>query len=371
MFKRGMRPFAVLASLLLVSPLAVGLLPSGQDGRSLSEGRTLSSWPAMPRNARGWRDLPKAVDAFVADHFGLRDAMTHLQSIIAYRWLGEANPDVLVGRDGRLFYYGDQAVAQSAGLLMRTDAVRDTIEVVSDMRAALAARGIRLVVASPPNAASIYGDDLPAWARRDGRTTEPERVLDGLRARGLTVVDLRGILEAARDRGNLYHRTDTHWTPLGTTIAYDAIATAAGHPDWAVRPADVIGRQVSVSGDLARMLGLAGDLSETYPDWTLPTPDIASAGPPEAALQVATGVAGGPAVLVLGDSFTEISFASLMAPHAGRIGWLHGQNCGFDWSWIDRFEPDEVWWVPTERLMLCNPGTRPKGMPLPRRSALP
>jgi hypothetical protein len=42
---------------------------------------------------------------------------------------------------------------------------------------------------------------------------------------------------------------------------------------------------------------------------------------------------------------------------------LHHEGCGFDWGWIDRVLPDEVWWLPTERAMLCVPGVRPRGMP--------
>jgi hypothetical protein len=38
--------------------------------------------------------------------------------------------------------------------------------------------------------------------------------------------------------------------------------------------------------------------------------------------------------------------------------------CTFDWSWIERLHPDEVWWMPTERYMLFCHGTRPANMPI-------
>ena len=32
---------------------------------------------------------------------------------------------------------------------------------------------------------------------------------------------------------------------------------------------------------------------------------------------------------------------------------------GFDWKAIDKYRPDEVWWMPTERFLICDPGVRP------------
>ena len=48
----------------------------------------------------------------------------------------------------------------------------------------------------------------------------------------------------------------------------------------------------------------------------------------------------------------------------GRVVWLHHSFCGFDWKWIDQLRPDEVWWMPTERYIVCGKGgVRPVGMP--------
>ncbi len=367
---RSPRLFALAASTLMCLPLTIGLLQTGQNDLSQYEGRLLAPWPHLPRSAKEWRTLPTGLDAFVADHFGLRDVMIHLQNLISYLWLREANPDVLIGLEGRLFYYGDDAIAQSAGETLRIALIQHTIDVVADMQALLSARGIKFVAASPPNAASIYEEDLPLWARNRGRETEPNLILKGLKARGVTVVDLRQTLRAARDQGNLYLRSDTHWTLLGGVIGYDAIASGAGHPDWTIIPDTVLGPSVRFgTGDLARMLGAGIHWEESVRDWAVPSAPIESVGRSDDALELSSGVRAGPAVLILGDSFTEGTFATLMASHVGRIGWLRNLNCSFDWSWISTFKPDEVWWAPTERLILCLPQTWPNGMPHRQGSA--
>ena len=63
----------------------------------------------------------------------------------------------------------------------------------------------------------------------------------------------------------------------------------------------------------------------------------------------------GPTILVVGNSFTASSFPSMLAPHVGRAIWVHynSHGCSFDWSLIDKYHPDEVWWAQVERALIC------------------
>ena len=67
--------------------------------------------------------------------------------------------------------------------------------------------------------------------------------------------------------------------------------------------------------------------------------------------------------MILGDSFTLGQFGRIVLRHAQRYVWTHHRLCTFDWQWINRFHPDEVWMMPTERDMLCRPGAQPSGLP--------
>ena len=67
----------------------------------------------------------------------------------------------------------------------------------------------------------------------------------------------------------------------------------------------------------------------------------------------------GPTILILGNSFTQTDFPPMLSQHAGRAVWLHYRHCAFDWKLIEKFRPDEVWWMPTERGLYCEPGARP------------
>ena len=52
----------------------------------------------------------------------------------------------------------------------------------------------------------------------------------------------------------------------------------------------------------------------------------------------------------------------MILQHASRVVWVGHLVCGFDWSEAEKYRPDEVWWMPTERFLVCLPGVKPKGL---------
>ena len=53
----------------------------------------------------------------------------------------------------------------------------------------------------------------------------------------------------------------------------------------------------------------------------------------------------------------------MVLQHASRVIWMSHLVCGFDWNQVEKYRPDEVWWMPTERFLVCLPGVKPKGLP--------
>ena len=68
-------------------------------------------------------------------------------------------------------------------------------------------------------------------------------------------------------------------------------------------------------------------------------------------------------ILILGDSFTSGDLPPLILQHASRVVWMSHLLCGFDWNEVEQYRPDEVWWMPTERFLVCLTGRKPKGLP--------
>jgi alginate O-acetyltransferase complex protein AlgJ len=362
MLRRYRRYLALLAFGLLATPLIVGLIKPDSAASVLREGRNPAPAPKAPRSPGDWLTLPRETDAYLRDRFGLRERMIRLHRDLTHPVVLKVNTAALIGRSGRMFYQGNEMVRQSAGLVLRDVRVTQTARLVAEMRDALAKRGARFLVAIPPNSSTIYQDDLPAWAQDNGRKTEYDLLLEELKGYGVKTVDLRPVLKALHAEGEeAYLLYDAHWTPRGALAGFNAVVEAEGRPDWRLDPATVMGPpEERKGGDVARILGVQDDVSEMYQPFRLTLQgrdENLSPGIMPDHL-VATGRPG-PTILVIGDSFTQSSFPLMLSQHAGRAIWIHHHECGFDWKLIDKFRPDEVWWAPTERFLICDSGVAP------------
>ncbi len=271
MLARNRRIFAIVAFFVLATPLVVGLVAPDSPATVLKEGRSLAPAPRLPITGAGWLALPAAVDAYLKDHFGLRQKLITAHRELTKPMLGFGNNSVLVGRDGRMVYLGENAVRQSAGLLVRDEGVAETAATLQRMNEELYARGVRFLVAMPPNGSTIYQDDLPHWAQNPGKPTEYDLLLARLATKGVPTADLRPAIKKARAEGSVFYMHDTHWTFRGALAGYNAIVEADARPDWRIEPSSALGPMTQrKGGDLARMLGIGDAVSEYAQYLTLP-----------------------------------------------------------------------------------------------------
>ncbi len=271
MLFRYRRYFAVLSFLLLATPLVAGIVAPDGPASILKEGRLPAPAPARPENWQGLVTLPGQVDAYLDDRFGLREKMIRLHKDLTKPLFVKGNTAVLIGRDGRMFYQGNEMVRQSAGLVLRDRKVAQAADLLAAMRDALARRGIRFLVAVPPNASTIYQDDLPIWAQSGGKKTEYDLFLDDLAARGVKAIDLRPVMKSVRSEGRAYLMHDAHWTARAALAGFNAIVEADSHPDWRLDPATSLGPPAErKGGDVARILGVQDDVSEQSKPLALP-----------------------------------------------------------------------------------------------------
>jgi alginate O-acetyltransferase complex protein AlgJ len=251
----------------LVTPAAVML--SGTDtGAAPVENRELAPLPARPRRWADLRAFPAAATRYFEDHFGLRAPLVRLQALLRLRILGvSASRDVIVGREGWMFYAGDGAAEDIASAVPFThdelEAWRLMLEHTRDW---MEARGIAYVFVLAPDKHEVYPELLPSSVRRVGAETRSDALVRYLHDTStVPVLDLRGVLGAAKGRERVYHRTDTHWNDRGAFAASQALlrmlaprltVPARGRGAFAARAVVVPGF------DLANMLGIADGLTE-------------------------------------------------------------------------------------------------------------
>ena len=130
MLRQYRRYLALLTFGLLATPLVVGIVKPDSPKAILREGRYLAPAPKAPAGGGDWLRLPKQVDAYLQDHFGLRQVLIRTHKDITRPLLGLGNDSVLVGRDGRMFYLGEELVRQSAGLLVRDQRVAEAADML-------------------------------------------------------------------------------------------------------------------------------------------------------------------------------------------------------------------------------------------------
>ena len=78
------RYFAVAAFLLLSTPLLVGIVQPDSVASILKEGRYPATAPKPPAAPGDWLALPKQIDAYLDDRFGLRERMIRLHRDISH-----------------------------------------------------------------------------------------------------------------------------------------------------------------------------------------------------------------------------------------------------------------------------------------------
>ena len=249
----------------LVTPGAV-MLARLDPEPSRAENRELAPPPGRPESWVALRAFPAAASHYFEDHFGLRARLVRWQAELRLRLLRvSASPDVILGRDGWLFYAGDGASDDIASAVPfsrdELEAWRSTLEHTRDW---LRARGIAYLFVVAPDKHRIYAEEMPPSLHRVGAETRTESLVRYLHDHStVPVLDLRPALLAAKAGERLYHRTDTHWNDRGAWVAYAAIVRALGVAGEPAPRASFDAPSVPVPGlDLAGMLGLTGALTE-------------------------------------------------------------------------------------------------------------
>lgn len=311
-------------------------------------------------------------DGWWSQNFGLRAPLVRAHARFDYRVFGRSsNPNVLVGKQGWLFYGAPEVVADWQGTepLRLPDLVawRRALE---ERRDWLAERGAAYTFVIAPDKHTIYGHHLPPSLRRVGATSCYDQLVTYLRAHSdVDVVDLRAPLRVAARTERVYYQTDSHWNGRGACVAVGAILehVARGVPAVGalVRCARTVVRQPG--GDLARMMALQDDLVEEAWEATACDPRAyaieGSLWDWERVYVLTQDAPSLPRAVVLADSFGP-RMAPLLAESFQRTAFLH--NKAFATALIEREAPQVV----IEELVERNLGRVPQNPPEVRAAYL-
>ena len=139
-----------------------------------------------------------------------------LFNAISFNIFGEARAGALVGRDGWLYTTEEFAWSRSSERNLAAAFGR-----VGEVKAALHAKGIELVVLPIPAKAAVVGDKLGALTFPVQNAGVYDRFLTFLKDSGIRSVDLRAAY-AVPNPDSLFLVSDTHWSTDGSKLAAQA-----------------------------------------------------------------------------------------------------------------------------------------------------
>lgn len=208
-----------------------------------NENRQPATFPELDGTLRSLQAFPAGFEAWQADTLGLRTPLMRWNNALAlgaFRTL--PSPQLLLGRQGWIFFTGEQSREVWRGLYpLSRDFADNWIAALRSRAAWFARRGITYLYVVAPNKESVYPDRLPAGEEALGPTLL-ERLDEALREHPeLPFLDLRAALadERAYDRPSLgdvlYHPLGTHWTERAGWRAAQEIAARLAELDPALQ----------------------------------------------------------------------------------------------------------------------------------------
>jgi len=370
-------------------PIARWAFPGDPDpGTQLVENRTPAPLPRWPLSQTDWEALPRGLEAYWSDAFGFRDLLLRGNAIVNASFGISPNPSVILARDGWLFYAGESVIDQWRGTQPLSDSnLAEYSTMLEARRTWLSRRGAHFLFVVAPEKSTVYPELVPARFGPPARTPT-DQLLEYLHAHTqVDVLDLRQPVKEARARGDVFLRTDTHWSDRGAFAGYRALMQrlAQWFPTVKARTEADFSQQQSAPfiGDLGLMLGnLDRERSETSEQWVTLAPPPSritatqSAPPGSQNYAEYESAADRPRAVVFHDSFfleseervpsnrprpswaplPQATFRprDLLAEQFSRavFSWQHG----FDVSLIKREHPDVVIEEQVERYLTSGLG---------------
>lgn len=192
-----------------------------------------------------------------SQHMPFRPEVISVKNYVDSGWLGRATNDVIVGREGQLFYTGE--TDDYTGVVMSERRLHNSARTVYLMQQYCERNGAKFRFMCVPNKSTVYGSYMPAGYKR-GETSNLQLMQKAFVDMKIDHVDVAALMqEHVSDSRELYLRDDTHWTNYGALLAYDGLRASFGYEDNTDLSA--CENRCDWRGDLAKMLYPSFDIT--------------------------------------------------------------------------------------------------------------
>lgn len=211
-----------------------------------------------PFAAMGDIRAPADFGAFFESSFGLRSSMITLGAHILAPLGASGARQVVVGRDGWLFFR--ETMDDYVGVTLDDQLIAAAARVCAALSAKARGEGSALIIAIAPNKASVYPEYMPFYIQQARYPTNRALLEDALLNEGVAVCRLYDALIACKPlyETPLYSKEDTHWNALGAAVAARELLGCAAAMDASFAFDDPVPTDIRIAydgqGDLRRLL---------------------------------------------------------------------------------------------------------------------
>lgn len=347
--------------ILIMCPVILFLLFGKYIHSENNENRALKEMPAF--SVFDISSYPSEFEAFFEDNLPFKNSLVLVNSYTNYKVFKTSNsPNVIVGRDGWLFYkgaqnFGENPVADYQGSNLYTDAELEIIaENMQAAKEALESRGIKFALLLIPNKERVYDKYMPASYGEAAQNNRMEQVADYLvRNTDIRVVNITEELKEyaeSPENGRIYYKYDTHWNHTGAYIAAQIMGRELGFelPDISSLTENLVD---APSMDLAVQLSMQSVLNEgkiaVYEGFTdRNIKSTTNEAVTEFNFRDISADAGGEKLLILGDSFSGTLGRYMSAGYEETCAIF---NNNYTAKILDEYKPDVVVFETVERFI--------------------
>ena len=194
--------------------LAVWFVLAPKKEFSENENRYLTKMPSFTAKTVFSGEYTESLSDWIADHFPMRDLFMGVKTEV----------EIVSGRReiNRIYIGEDNYLIERYEAPENTERITDTLVKFYD-RVKDTGVDVRLMLV--PTAVTIYEDKLPAYAPEADQMETAKLLYE---ATGIPAVDCSEKLLAGAQEGQIYYRTDHHWTTFGAYLGYAAYCEEEG-----------------------------------------------------------------------------------------------------------------------------------------------
>lgn len=216
--------------LILCAFFSLGMMiPGAANMSSSAEGAEMPKLLTEEPNVSINSDFGLEFEEYFAKSFAYRNKVVDLFSAIKSSIFSEGNDQVIVGKDGFLFF-GETLDDYMGKSRMSDEDINSAADFLLELYNTSSEKGAKFLFVCAPNKNSIYPEMMPSRYTMNTDEHNLGRLYSALDEREVPYLDLRPILIEAKSEQLVYHKRDTHWNTEGARIAIEAIADELSMP---------------------------------------------------------------------------------------------------------------------------------------------